>query len=200
MDLPSCTTSTLLERLLIPGHEEVWAVLDRRYRPILAAFSRRLGLSSQDSEEIAQEAIVRFLESYRDGRYDRTLGRLRTWIVGIARRCVIDLKRNQARRYGERGQSALDETPDQHTLEEIWDEEASRVVAERALQLLRDKSKLSPNTVRAFERVALAEQPVSEVAAELGMSIDSVYAAKHRCTSTLRSFVEELTLLYEGPG
>ena len=87
------TTTALLEALLDPADDEVWQDFDRRYRPILIAFAQRLGLPDEDA---AQDTLTRFVRSYREGKYDRDRGRLRSWIIGIARHCIYDIHQHRA--------------------------------------------------------------------------------------------------------
>jgi len=52
-------------------------------------------------------------------------------------------------------------------------------------------------TIRAFELLVFAGRPAADVATELDMSLDSVYASKHRCARELRKIVDRLEPLYE---
>ena len=47
------TNTMLLEQLTHPGHQDAWEEFDSRYRPILLAFGKRLGLQNDDAEEAA---------------------------------------------------------------------------------------------------------------------------------------------------
>ena len=51
-------TTALLEALLDPADDEIWQDFDRRYRPILIAFARRLGLPDEDA---AHDTLLRIL-------------------------------------------------------------------------------------------------------------------------------------------
>ena len=79
------TTTVLLDGLYDPANSVVWRQFDQRYRPIIIGFARRLGLTDDDAADIAQETLVRFVKEYRAGKYDRTRGRLRTWIIAMVR-------------------------------------------------------------------------------------------------------------------
>ncbi len=118
------TTTALLEALLDPDDDEVWHDFDRRYRPILVAFARRLGLPAEDAADAAQDTLTRFVGSYRDGKYDRDRGRLRSWIIGIARHCIYDIHQRRATD-PKRGLSAISELPDESALSAMWDEECA---------------------------------------------------------------------------
>ncbi len=45
------TTTKLLDALRDHDNEPVWAHVDARYRPVIAALARRLGLNASDAEE-----------------------------------------------------------------------------------------------------------------------------------------------------
>jgi len=77
MPAVSRTTTRLLEGLCDPEDEALWCEFDAQYRPILVGFARRLGLNVEDAADLAQETLVRFVEAYRAGRYDRGKARLR---------------------------------------------------------------------------------------------------------------------------
>jgi DNA-directed RNA polymerase specialized sigma24 family protein len=67
----------------------------------------------------------------------------------------------------------------------------------RALEELREGTRLDRRTVRAFEMVVFEERAPADVASRLAVSVDSVYAAKHRCARRLRAIVSRLRELYE---
>ena len=77
------TTTVLLEGLHDASNDAVWGEFDRRYRPVVFGFARRLGLDDADAADVAQETLTRFLEEYRRGVYDRERGRLRSWLVTL---------------------------------------------------------------------------------------------------------------------
>ena len=190
------TTTSLLEGLVDPANAEVWSAFDERFRPILFGFGRRLGLADEDAADAAQEALMRFVRSYRDGRYDRERGRLSSWLLGIARNCIADVaSRNRARRE-RRGLSAVDDRVDD-TVDRAWDEECEREVLRRALTRLREETRTEPRTIEAFELLALGGRRPAEVASMLDMSANDVYLAKHRCLGPMREFVEEIRAAYE---
>lgn len=185
----SRTTTALLDGLLRGGDEGAWAEFVLRYRPIVVAFARRLGLGDADAEDAAQETLARFLRAYREGQYDRNRGRLRAWIVGIARHCVADARRRRREVAAGSEISALAELEDEHRLSELWDSEHRREVLRQALLRVRRDSRIEPRTIEAFERVALAEEPPAAVAASLGLTLNDVYVAKHRVTTRLRETI-----------
>lgn len=191
------TTTALLDSLMDGEDEATYRAFDDRYRPIITGFAIRLGLGPQDAADVAQETLMQFLRDYREGKYDRGRGRLGAWVIGIARHRVYDVKRAQARRRERRGESAIVELPDGARLTRIWDEECRQAILRDALKRLREVTRTDPRTIDAFVRHVIDRQPPETVAKELGITVQAVYLAKHRCTARLRSIVEELESAYE---
>jgi RNA polymerase sigma-70 factor (ECF subfamily) len=183
------TNTVLLAGLCDPQNHEVWREFDERYRPVVASFARRLGLSPADAEEVAQETLVRFVEEYRAGRYERERGRLRSWVFGMARARASDFKRAIERRHEARGESALAQLASDAELEQLFDEEWQRVLLRNALDELRQGTRTDPQSIRALEMLALEQRPAVEVGAALGMTANAVYAAKHRALVRLREIL-----------
>jgi DNA-directed RNA polymerase specialized sigma24 family protein len=92
------TSTILLQRLKDRGDDAIWREFDTRYRPVLLAVGRRLGLGLADAEDAAQETLVAFLAEYKEGRYRREMGRLRDWLAGIMTHKVQDLRGDRAGR------------------------------------------------------------------------------------------------------
>ena len=191
------TTTALLEDLRDPANEAVWREFDGRYRGVLVAFAHRFGLQQEDAADAAQEALTQFVRSYRAGQYDRTRGRLSAWMIGIARHCILDQCRGRAARREERGLSALVEVPADDQLAALWEAQCRREILSQALQALRRESRLDPQTIQAFELLVLQHHTPAEVSAELGVHVNEVYVAKHRCLKRLRPIVSRLGQAYE---
>jgi RNA polymerase sigma-70 factor (ECF subfamily) len=188
----SRTTTVLLEGLRDPANAEAWAMFDRLYRPIVIGFARRLGLGESDSADVAQETMAQFVQEYRANRYDRSRGRLRTWLIALTKTRIAGLRRNAARYRDWRGDSAFIDLADDVHLTQIWDAERRTVVLRNALNILRERSRSSDTTIRAFELLALNQMPPLAVANELGISTHDVYLAKSRITQRLREIINSL--------
>ena len=197
MPLSNTTTSVLLCALTDPSDSRSWQEFDARYRPLLIAFARRLGLDEDEALDAAQETLTRFLTAFREGKFDREKGRLQSWINGIARNCVREMRDRRERRREHRGLSALADWPDDQRLTHIWDEECQRTLLRRALNELRDGCGMEERTIRTFELLALEEKSPADIAKMLGITRNEVYIAKHRCLSRLRDILDALRQAYE---
>jgi RNA polymerase sigma-70 factor (ECF subfamily) len=186
------TNTILLDGLRDPQNNSVWREFDQRYRPVIEAFARKLGLSDADAADAAQETLADFVRDYRAEKFDRNRGRLRSWIFGIARHRVIDQLRARARRREWRGESAIGDEAGPDELTPLWEAEWRRAMLRQAMRELYASPKLEPRTIQAFERVAFEQRPAAEVAAEVGMTVDQVYVAKSRVVQRLRQILGEL--------
>jgi RNA polymerase sigma-70 factor (ECF subfamily) len=190
------TTTKLLDALRDHTDEPAWAHIDSRYRPVVTGLARRLGLSESDADEVAQQTLSEFVRAFREDRYDRTKGRLSSWILGIAhntaRRAVRDGHREALP-----GSTALSGVPDEAALRSIWTDERDRAILSRAIAILRDESSIDDRTFLAFDLSALRGVPPAAAADQCGMSVDQVYVARSRVTKRLRELAEQLTAAFE---
>ena len=193
----SRTTTALLNNLHEADNEAAWREFDERYRPILIGFSRRLGLPEADAVDVAQETMVQFIKEYREGKYDRDRGRLRSWLLGIARFRVAGIYRKRATSRVSRGESAIVDLPREAEIEEAWNTERRMTILRTAMEQLKNSTKIADKTVRAFEMVALQQQSVAAVAAELDISENDVYLAKSRVAAKLKEIVASIESIYD---
>lgn len=184
------TTTELLAGLHDSGNRAAWDEFDRRYRPILIAFLRRMGLSDADAADVAQETLACFVQDYRRNKYDRAQGRLRSWLIGIARCRLADLRRARGRRREARGESAIVDLPADAEAETAWDAAEHRYIFEQAISELRKTARFHERTVEAFDRAVLQREPIETVSAALGLTPQEIYNAKNRVVQRLREIVQ----------
>lgn len=191
------TTTALLNDLADPANEDAWALFDDRFRPVLIGFAYRLGLNATDAADAAQETLMRVVQSYRAGKYDRERGRLHSWIVGIARNCISDQKSKRSGRREHRGMSAIADLPDDGEMRSLWNDECRAEILRRAISTLRTETRTDERTIRIFELLAFHQLAAQRVAEEIGVTTNDVYVAKHRCLRKLRTIVAELDRAFE---
>jgi RNA polymerase sigma-70 factor (ECF subfamily) len=196
---PTTTTTELLVALRNPENRVVWSLLDERYRGFVESISLQRGVRGEDAADIAQQTMMDVFTGFQAGAYDRSKGRLRTWILTIARRRIIDVLRAQYR--SKEGKETLDssvESPidEGDELAKAWAQAEERAVLQEALAVLRRESKASESNLKAFELVQLRGMPEAAAAAECGLSVEQVYVAKHRLTKRLREIVAQVQEAY----
>ena len=187
------TTTIVLEHL---AREEAgaWELFVRRFRQPVIRFARDLGLSEDEAEDVVQETLASFLRAYRNGRYDRDKGRLSSWLFGIAHRTAMKIRSKAARQQRlapVRGRTAFwDDLPDKEAARRSWDQSWEQAMFRQCLEQVRVE--VEPATMLAFEAVSFHDRRASEVAAELGITSNAVFLAKHRVLKRLRELQQEL--------
>ncbi|MGE3110083.1 MAG: RNA polymerase sigma factor [Phycisphaerales bacterium] len=194
----STTTTQLLDLLKDESNQEVWMGFDARYRPIIEGVARRLGLPQEDAVDVAQETLAAFVRDYRRGMYERGQGRLRSWIMSIARHRAIDMLRARARTPGDAsGDTALQAIATEEEAQAAWEVEEESAILNAACAELRETSGADPLTMRIFELTALHGLSNDAAAAECHVSVEHVRRAKHRMTSKLREILARVTDVYQ---
>ena len=194
------TTTAMLDGLHDPSNDRVWIEFDERYRPILIGFARSLGLRDADAADVAQDALARFVVEYREGKYERDRGRLRSWLIGIVRYRVLEMRRKSAIRREAHGVTHAADLPNAHEMTQLWQQEHEKEIYRRAVERFKETSRTDEHTFRAFTLLVERQMPPKLVAEELGMSIEDVYRAKSRVAQRLRAIVQEFEALYSEDG
>ena len=189
------TSTRMLEGLRDPANRAVWQDYVDRYRPLLVRYGLRLGLSTTDAEDAAQQTLVEFCTAYQADKYDRQRGRLRDWLFGIARNQIRNLRRREGRgppvvTGGSSGTDLLDQLPDDDRLTALWDEEWRTAVLQQCLATVR--AEVQPTTFEAFELFACQGWPAERVAERLGITANAVFGAKRRVLHRVRELLPQV--------
>lgn len=191
------TTTLMLERLKDSRDTRAWGMFDQRFRGVILSTAIKLGLAEADAADAAQETILQALRDYQAGKYDRSKGRLSTWIVSIAHHRIVDALRKRRRdrdiAAGSRGGGRIDEDPSTGDVAAVFDQALERKIFEQAWEKIQAESKLARETLLAFELTALRQVPAAQVASRCGLSVEQVYVAKNRVSKRLQEMVEELS-------
>jgi RNA polymerase sigma-70 factor, ECF subfamily len=194
----SAMTSPSLLLRVRRNEADAWDRLSDVYGPLVYQWSRRCGLSADDSADIVQEVfgvLARRIDSFRRERPDDSF---RGWLWTIARNKVRDHVRRSKERFSAEGGTAaigrLHELADDSP--EPWadaDEQsvASGGVLERVLQFI--QTEFEPTTWRAFWMSAVDGKSGPEIAALLGLRPHAVHQAKYRVLRRLREEMEGLS-------
>jgi RNA polymerase sigma-70 factor (ECF subfamily) len=182
------TSVSLLESLAGAPTDDDWRRLDDLYRPLLRAWVARAGVPASDVEDLVQDVLFVVFRKIAGFEW-RGQGAFRAWLRTILANEVRDYFRGQKYRPAATGgsdfQGVLEglESPDS-ALSRLWDREHDKHVAASLMQ--RVQGDFAPVTWQAFHRYVLQGEPAAQVAAELGVPLNSVLLAKSRVLSRLR--------------
>jgi RNA polymerase sigma factor (sigma-70 family) len=189
------TRMSLLERIGDARDHHAWAEFVSIYEPLVYRLARSRGLQDSDAREITQEAMLAVAGAV--GSWEPTAGKgsFRSWLFRIARNLAINFLIKQQRQT--RGSGDTDMVRLLHSQPAASSNEASMFEVEYRRQLFRRAAVLiqpmfQENTWNAFWRSCIDDEPIAKVAAELEMSVGSVYAARSRVTAKLSEQVRRL--------
>lgn len=190
------TTTTVLDRLRDANDHSAWSSFMERFRAPITGFSKKMGLRAADAEDVTQETMIAFLESYRQDAYQRGRGRLSHYLFGIAHNKILAARRKIASReaqvsLSEDGTSFWSALPDAGAAQEMWEKEWRQTVLAQCLEQV--GREVSPQTFEAFRLIVFGNQEPIQVAQQLGMTRNAVFIAKHRVGTRLR----ELRAVFE---
>jgi RNA polymerase sigma-70 factor (ECF subfamily) len=181
------TSLTWLGRLTGDATEGDWKQLLDVYGSLLRAWLARSGVARSDHDDLIQEVLMVVVRRVSEFEY-RGPGAFRAWLRGI-------LANHLKKYFRDRPPSSpaidLDAVAAADSvLGREWDREHDEHLAGRALRMV--QSDFAPATWAAFSRHVLDGRPANDVAAELGLSINSVLLAKSRVLKRLRTELQGL--------
>jgi RNA polymerase sigma-70 factor (ECF subfamily) len=183
------TSPSLLERLRRPGEAAAWARFVDLYTPLLYHWARRAGLQEADSADLVQDVFAVLLRQMPTFAYDCHRS-FRSWLRTVTLNKWREKQRRRAARPPEAGDAALADLASPPAEDALEETEYRQHLARRALELM--QADFPPPTWKACWEVVVSGRRPAEVAAELGMSVDSVYTAKSRVLRRLRQDLDGL--------
>ncbi len=197
---PSLRTRPSLIAGLQAGDEDRWHEFFRIYGPVIRGFALKAGLSDTEADEVVQETSIGVARNVEEFRYDPAKCRFKTWLLNLAswrvknqfgkRRRWEDLKQAPIVVDGEQPSSARPEIVGVDAWAALWEGEWQAKLLEVAVAKIR--LEFSATQFQIFDLNVLKEWPARDVARSLGVSMASVYLAKHRVSTALK---QELTRL-----
>lgn len=189
----SSTSASLIDRVRL-ADAAAWERLTVLYTPIIYGWARQARLQETDAADVAQEVFHAVAKGIcRFGEDDKPT-RFRAWLWGITRHKLQDhFRRMQKQPASEGGSDAnlrLAQIPEVAPDSDSDAGLGAVELAHRALQLI--KTDFQETTWQAFWRVTIEGQSAAEVAADLGLSVGSVYTAKSRVLAHLRRELDGL--------
>jgi RNA polymerase sigma-70 factor (ECF subfamily) len=182
------TSASLLERLRGSNPQTDWVRFVHLYTPLLCHWAQKLGAAGPDVDDLTQEVFAVLLQKLPAFHYDPGQ-RFRGWLWTIIRNKYRERLR---RKSGAQGAAVpmLEDPAQSDPLDEVIELEYRQHIMQGALQLIQNE--FETPTWQAFWECTVNERPAAEVAADLGLSVASVYAAKSRVLRRLREEMQGL--------
>jgi len=173
------TPVSLVERLKHREDAVAWARFANLYTPIIFTWAQRIGLQDADARDLVQDVFAVLIQKMSDFRYDPTRS-FRAWLKTVA---LNKARERQRRRTEEQLVNDVD-LADSADSQVFWEVEFRNDVLRRAIQIM--QTEFQPTTWKACWGVLVDGRPAAEVAAELGIRVGAVYAARFRVLTRLR--------------
>jgi RNA polymerase sigma-70 factor (ECF subfamily) len=183
------TPASLLDRLRQPFASEAWARFVALYTPLIYSWGRRVGLQDPEAADLVQEVFVTLLQVLPTFTYDRQKS-FRRWLRTITLNKWRNLRKRPDQRVKPGACAALEAVAGAADLDEAWEVEYQQHLAARALAIMR--ADFQEATWKACWEMTVEGRPAADVAAELGLTVGAVYAAKFRVLDRLRSELDGL--------
>jgi RNA polymerase sigma-70 factor (ECF subfamily) len=189
------TRQSLLHRVRDPRDSVAWEEFVTTYEPLVYRVARRRGLQDADAREVTQEVLMSVAGAI--DRWDSAgrKGAFRSWLFRITRNLTVNLLVRQKRQVLGTGDTDmlrfLDELPEPSAGDSaIFDEEYRRQLFRRAAEQVRPA--VREKTWQAFWRSCVDGESIQQVAADLQMTVGSVYTARSRVTARLNAEIRKL--------
>jgi RNA polymerase sigma-70 factor (ECF subfamily) len=185
------TRPSLLVRLRDPRDANAWREFVDRYGPLLYGYARKRGLQDADAADLAQEVLRAVAGAVGRLEYDPRRGAFRNWLFTVLLRKLSNWRRGQRSRPDPSNeadpQRLLEQCPVPEDGEAEWEAAWEERIFTWACEQVRRE--VTAATWQAFWRTAVDGQRGKQVAADLGLSVASVYLARSRVRARLKELV-----------
>lgn len=185
----SDTSLSLIERVQQQNGETCWAELVDLYGPLLLRWALRYEVQQSDAEDLVQDVLLVVCRELPSFHHQGRTGSFRAWLRTILVHRLQNYRRSRNSQPKARGGSDAEEllqnlADPASGISRIWDREHDARVLTCLMKQI--SSRFTPSSIEAFERTTLKGEAASQVASDLGMSVNSVFIAKSRVLSELR--------------
>lgn len=194
------TPVTMIARLAaqVTGEREAdWVRFFELYQPMIRRFAEYAGAKSDDSEDVAQDILVKLVSLFRNGRYNPGKGSFRAFLATMTRREVINnWYKAKVRGSGRNVSLDADEVspeiavpPETYAvLEAKWRLARHDAAVEHVL----NRTALSAKSKAIYKAHVMDSRPVGEVAAAFGVPRNTVSQVKRRVECMIADYEEML--------
>lgn len=188
------TTQLTMLRLAGENETEAWSVLDRLYRPLVAAWMQSQIGNAADVDDLTQDVFATVVRELPTFEHSGRRGAFRKWLKSICLHRLMGYRRRLAIRGeavgGSDFQERLQDVPGLEDAEARWDAEHDQLLLKFLFQ--RVSLEFEEQTLAIFRRLTLDGASVADVSREFSVSPGSVYVARSR---VLRKMREEAVVI-----
>ena len=185
------TSHTLLGRALDLGDQDAWQKLHQTYMSYVTYLLLKIGVRSADIDDVSQAVFVKL--STELPKYDRSRCKFRTWFYSIIKTSALlhfrkeTALKNKHDRYQHFG--AAEEALEDSAFESLADKEWESFLITKAAE--RIKQSHSGKALQVF-LLDIEGASASEISAQTGLEVASVYTIRKRIKNTLKAELESL--------
>lgn len=183
------TTTQKLDKMRGLQDTAVWDAFSKHFFPVICHMARHKGLAHCDAEDAAQQTLLSFVQAVRQGKYDRSKGKLSAFLFGVAQRTILDTGRRQARHASAPATLRASQI-EEHDTHLTWETQWQKIILLQSLEQVKETT--DPKVFEAFDLYCLQDRPAREVAETLHITPNAVYIAKTRVLSRLRAMQQRL--------
>ena len=174
---------------------------------MIRGFALKAGPTETEADEVVQETCIGVARNVAEYRYDPAKCRFKTWLLNLAAWRVKN-QFTKRQRWDDRKQPAPTDA-DRRDVPDVpeatsadawgvpWDAEWRANLLQAAAAKVR--AVFSATQFQIFDLNVLKEWPAGDVAKSLGVSLASVYLAKHRVAKALKQEMARLERQMENP-
>jgi len=178
------TSESLLIRLNSVDNTDAWARFVQLYTPLIFFWARMNGLSQHDSADLVQDVLVIVYQKLPTWKYDSQKS-FRGWLRTITLNRHRQLARKKKIKIVDSNRQQIDGLVDQKLAESTWDQGYAEQLVATAMDLIR--SDFAPKTWSALQILVSSGRSAADISRETGVSVWTIYSAKNRLMSRLRS-------------
>jgi RNA polymerase sigma-70 factor (ECF subfamily) len=204
--IPSTHISLLCELGEGDRRDEAWEIFHARYRGVIHGWCLRRGLPPDGAEDLTQDILLKLFQQLPHYHHDPARGQFRGWLKAVVNNALTDFWRRQQQRPergGVGGTTFLERLGDLASPESTAElssaiEDQAQTIAAEVLQRVR--AKVKETTWQAFYQTMVEQRPAAEVAAELQLSVASVYKGTYRVKQMLLQEYRHVHATSDEPG
>jgi RNA polymerase sigma-70 factor (ECF subfamily) len=200
-DPSSIQTRTSLLRQLRTDDIEAWNEFYHIYGKLARCFAIQAGLTSTEADEVVQETAIAVARHLPEFHYDPKVCRFKTWLLNQTSWRIKDQIRKRDRHARHIVAQEADDTartptinrvadPASVDMEGLFEQEWRKNLFAAAME--RVKEKISARQFQIFDLVVNKGCVPAVVAKFLGVTLASLYVARHRVSAAIKKEAERL--------